>query len=171
MSSKEIEILKQQIAKLYEKNFDLEAWKKYSIVLIARIFGDNSQKIKQIENIEYDYSSWALRDTSGSSSYMETCKKLGEEILKASINEIETFGLPEKEKNNKTSKIYDSIISSLQDELKGSQFKEIISLLKSDKKPKEKKKLLFEKLKNFGIDTSNEILSNILVNLKIAKGS
>ncbi len=167
MSSKEIAILKQQITKLNEKDFDLESWKKYSIVLIARIFGDKSQKIKQIESIEYDYSSWALRDTSGSSSYMETCKKLGEEILKASINEIETFGLPEQEKNIETSQIYDSIISSLQDELKGYQFKEIISTIKSDKKPDVKKKLMFEKLKNFGIDTSNEILSNILVNLKI----
>ena len=167
MSNKEIEILKQQIEKLSEKDFDLEAWKKYSVVLIARIFGDNSQKIKQIESIEYDYSSWALRDTSGSSSYMETCKKLGEEILKASISEIEVFGLPEKEKNIETSKIHDSIISSLQDELKGSQFKEIISIIKSDKKPKVKKNLIFEKLNNFGIDTSNEILSNILCNLKI----
>ena len=162
MSSKEIEILKQQITKLSAKDFDLEAWKKYSIVLIARIFGDKSQKIKQIESIEYDYSSWALRDTSGSSSYMETCKKLGEEILKASINEIETFGLPEKDQKIETSKLYDSIISSLQDELKGSLFKEIIGIVKSDKKAELKKKLVFEKLKNSGIDSSNEILSNIL---------
>ena len=168
MSSKEIEILKQQITKLSAKDFDLEAWKKYSIVLIARIFGDTSQKIKQIEKIEYDYSSWALRDTSGSSSYMETCKKLGEEILKASISEIETFGLPDKEKVIETSKLYDSIISSLQDELKGFQFKEIIGLIKSDKKPEAKKKLIFEKLKNSGIDSSNEILSNILCSLKIS---
>jgi len=98
---------------------------------------------------------------------METCKKLGEEILKASISEIETFGLPDKEKNIETSEIYDSIISSLQDELKGSQFKEIISLIKSDKKKEIKKKLVFEKLKNFGIDSSNEILSNILSKLQV----
>ncbi|MBI9037847.1 MAG: hypothetical protein JEY97_06915 [Bacteroidales bacterium] len=166
MSSKEIEVLNNQIEKLSAKDFDLEAWKKYSIVILARIFGDKSPKIKQIESIEYDYSSWALRDTSGSSSYMETCKKLGEEILKASISEIETFGLPDKEISVETSEIYDSIISSLQDELKGSQFKEIIGIIKSDKKKEIKKKLVFEKLKNFSIDCSNEILSNILTNLK-----
>ena len=89
MSKKEIELLKEQIKKLDVKNFDLEAWKKYTIVLLARIFGDDSQKIKQIENIEYDYSSWALRYTSGISSYLNTCKKLGKEILDASISEIE----------------------------------------------------------------------------------
>ena len=53
---KEIKLLEEQIGKLESKNFDLEAWKQYTIVLLARIFGDNNQKIQQVEKIEYDYS-------------------------------------------------------------------------------------------------------------------
>ena len=81
MPKKEIDLLKAQIDKLNAKGFDLDAWKKYTIIILARIFGENTQKIKQIDSIEYDYSSWSLRDTTGSNSYLDTCKKLGKEIL------------------------------------------------------------------------------------------
>ena len=169
MAKKEIELLKEQVKKLDVKNFDLEAWKKYTIVLLARIFGDDSQKIKQIENIEYDYSSWALRDTSGISSYLNTCKKLGKEILDASISEIENFGLPEKEKKAEISEIIQIIIDALQDELKGSQFREIKEILKAKTKEEVKKKKVFDKFISYSAETANEILSNILVNSKISK--
>lgn len=169
MSKKEIELLKEQIKKLDVKNFDLEAWKEYTIVLLARIFGDDSQKIKQIESIEYDYSSWALRDTSGTSSYLKTCKKLGKEILDASISEIENFGLPEKEKKAEVSEIIQIIIDALQDELKGSQFREIKEILKAKDKEEVKKKKIFDKFVNYSAETANEILSKILVNPKISK--
>ncbi len=91
MAKKEISILKKQIERLEVKDFDLEAWKKFTIVMLARIFGNTSEKIRQIESIEYEYSSWSLRDTSGSSEYLESCKKLGRKILEASIEELETF--------------------------------------------------------------------------------
>ena len=169
MTKKEIELLKEQIKKLDVKNFDLEAWKEYTIVLLARIFGDDSQKIKQIESIEYDYSSWALRDTSGTSSYLKTCKKLGKEILDASISEIENFGLPEKEKKAEVSEIIQIIIDALQDELKGSQFREIKEILKAKDKEEVKKKKIFDKFVNYSAETANEILSKILVNPKISK--
>jgi len=169
MSKKEIELLKEQIKKLDVKNFDLKAWKEYTIVLLARIFGDDSQKIKQIESIEYDYSSWSLRDTSGTSSYLKTCKKLGKEILDASISEIENFGLPEKEKKAEVSEIIQIIIDALQDELKGSQFREIKEILKAKDKEEVKKKKIFDKFVNYSAETANEILSKILVNSKISK--
>jgi len=169
MSKKEIELLKEQIKKLDVKNFDLEAWKEYTIVLLARIFGDDSQKINQIESIEYDYSSWALRDTSGTSSYLKTCKKLGKEILDASISEIENFGLPEKEKKAEVSEIIQIIIDALQDELKGSQFREIKEILKAKDKEEVKKKKIFDKFVNYSAETANEILSKILVNPKVSK--
>ena len=39
---KEIKLLEQQLEKLQEKDFDLDAWKQYMVVLFARIFGENS---------------------------------------------------------------------------------------------------------------------------------
>ena len=88
---KEVELLQAQMDKLKAKDFDLDAWKQYTVVLLSRIFGEHNPKIRQIEKIEYDFSSWSLRDTSGKSAYMETCKKLGREVLQASIDELNAF--------------------------------------------------------------------------------
>jgi hypothetical protein len=129
---KEIKLLEEQIDKLKLKDFDLEAWKQYTIVLLARIFGDNNQKIQQIEKIEYDYSSWALRDTSGKSSYLDTCKKLGKEILMASIDELNAFGVPDKNVKSEYSVSKEVISLALENELKVSQFKELVALINED---------------------------------------
>ncbi|MFO8129116.1 MAG: hypothetical protein R6T99_04345 [Bacteroidales bacterium] len=155
MAEKEIELLKKQIEKLDKKGFDLEAWKKYTIVIIARIFGDHSEKIRQIEKITYDYSSWALRDTTGDSSYLETCKKLGREILEASIDELEAFGVPRKEEGSQFFRI---IYEALEDELKGSQVKEIRNILGSE----EDKAKVMEKLKSYGTEVAPAVLASIL---------
>ncbi len=167
MKEKQIKILRQQIEKLDNKGFDLEAWKNYTIVLLARIFGENNQKIKQIEKLDYEYSSWSLRDTSGFSSYLQTCKKLGREILEASIDEIENFGLPELSEKSSEKIDISVIMDAMEDELKGSQYKEIIKLLKSDLNQEEKKRQLFEKLKDYGWETSGNILISILMNEEI----
>ena len=164
---KEIKLLEEQIKKLDEKDFDLNAWKQYTIVLLARIFGDNNQKIKQIEKIEYDHSSWALRDTSGSSSYLETCKKLGKEILTASIDELEAFGIPDKEVTTTGSFPVEVIVAALEDELKVSQYKEIVSIINSDKNRKVKIKELADKIKSFDKDAPENILLNILSDTKL----
>ena len=164
---KEIKLLEEQIKKLDEKDFDLDAWKQYTIVLLARIFGDNNQKIKQIEKIEYDHSSWALRDTSGSSSYLDTCKKLGKEILTASIDELETFGIPDKKVTTTGSFPVEVIVTALEDELKVSQFKEIVSIINSGSDRDVKIKELANKLKSFGKNTPENILLNILSDPKL----
>lgn len=161
MSKKEITVLKKQIEKLDAKGFDLEAWKKYTIVLIARIFGDHSAKIRQIESIEYEYNSWALRDTDGQSEYLATCKKLGKEILEASIDELEAFGVPDKTQDG--SAFFDLIMASLEDELKGSQVKEVKSVLLSAGETDEKVKKLIELLKSYGTEVAPTTLAKILV--------
>ena len=160
MPKKEIELLKIQIQKLDAKDFDLESWKKYTIIILARIFGDTSQKVRQIEGIEYDFSSWSLRDTTGSSSYIDTCKKLGMEILEASIEELKTFGLPEQETSSDT--IFNTVMEALEDELKGNQFKEIRKILQSAGSPKAKRSKILEKLKSYGHEVSTEVLAQIL---------
>ena len=75
-SSKEIVLLNDLLNRLEEPDFKLDAWKSHALILLERIFGNQSQKFRQVEKINYDYSSWSLRDTSGSSGNLESCKKL-----------------------------------------------------------------------------------------------
>lgn len=160
MPDKEIKIIQEQINKLKTKDFDLEAWKKHTIILLARIFGDNSEKVRQIQSIEYDFSSWSLRDTTGSNSYLDTAKKLGKEILEACIEELNILGLPEKDKDSDL--IFDAIVTALADELKGSQLKEVRQILATTETSEEKKVKVLEKLKSFGTEVSVEVLASIL---------
>lgn len=160
MAKKEIAILKKQIERLEIKDFDLEAWKKFTIVMLARIFGDNSEKIRQIESIEYDYSSWSLRDTSGSSSYLESCKKLGRKILEASIEELEAFGLPDKSGDD--DKFFQIIIEALQDELKGSQFRQLKDVILKTEKEEDMKDKVREILNDYDTGVPVDILTAIL---------
>lgn len=96
MIEKKIELLKKQMAKIDTKDFDLEAWKSSTIVILGSIFGDDSQKIRQIENIKYKSSGFATASASHSWDNMDSCKKRGKEILDACITELENFGLHEK---------------------------------------------------------------------------
>ena len=162
MAKKEISILKKQIERLDIKDFDLEAWKKFTIVMLARIFGDTSEKIRQIESIEYDYSSWSLRDTSGSSTYLDSCKKLGRKILEASIEELEAFGLPDV--TGEEDKFFQIIIDALQDELKGSQFRDLKDIIIKTKKEAELKEKVREILNDLDTGVPVDILKSILTN-------
>jgi hypothetical protein len=162
MAKKEIAILRKQIERLEVKDFDLEAWKKFTIVMLARIFGDTSEKIRQIESIEYDYSSWALRDTSGSSSYLESCKKLGRKILEASIEELEAFGVPDK--GGEEDHFFHLIIDALQDELKGSQFRQLKDVIMKTKEEGELKDKVREILNDYDTGVPVDILTAILTN-------
>jgi hypothetical protein len=167
MPEKEIQLLKTQIDKLKAKDFDLDAWKKYTIIILARIFGETSMKIKQIESIEYDYSSWSLRDTTGSNIYLDSCKKLGREILQASVDELETLGLPQIEPSS--DEFFKVIEDALKDELKGTQVKEIGLILAGGDDARVKREQVLEKLKEYGSETSQDILSNILTSLAVIK--
>lgn len=172
---KEIDLLHQQISKLNAADFELGAWKTYTIILLERIFGSGSQKIIQIQNINYDYSSWSLRDASGGASNIDTCKKRGSEILTASIQELENFGFPdlgktsEKEEGRNGSIEIETIIGYFEDELKVSQLKELKTILKSADSAEDKKSRLVGKFKEFGLNTAPEILSSLILNKLITK--
>lgn len=140
---KHINMLRGQIEKLDQKPFDLESWKKYTIVLLSSIFGDESQKIKQVEKIEYEYTSWSLRDTTGHSSYLESCKKLGREILQVAIMELEDFGDELQHRSRQGQIDVSLIIDALNDELTGTQYRALLSLT-----PKSTKRLNVWFLKN-----------------------
>ncbi len=179
MTEKQIELLKKQISKLDEKDFDLDAWKSSTTVILGRIFGDTYQGIKAIEKIKFDGGGWAIGDASHFWDNITSCKKQGRDILEACITELETFGQPEK-KNNENSGIninltqnqnqtvnINLLISALEDELTVSQLREVNALMKAEEPKSEKKRKIIEKIKSFGSDVASNILANILTNPNI----
>lgn len=162
MSDKQIDLLQKQIQKLDAKDMNLEAWKSSTIVLLERIFGENNQRIKHIEAIKYDYSSWSLRDASGSTSQLDSCKKRGKEILEVCISELENFGLPQNVLKDQDS--FNIIINALEEELTVSQYREIKKIITADMDTEEKKATLDDALKDYGADTEKNILMRILTN-------
>lgn len=168
-AEKEIELLRQQINKLDNKEFDLKAWKNYTNILLERIFGENTHKLKQINAIEYDYSSWSLRDSTGAASNLDMCKKLGREIIEASIAELENFGLPEKMAEEKEYIDTGIFTEALEDELKGSQVKELKKIIKEIDDIHERNKLMKEKLTSYGSNSSTTILAAVLSHPDVRK--
>ncbi len=163
MKEKEIELLETQVSKLDSGDFDLEAWKTGTIIILERIFGAHNQKIVQLEKIKYDQSSWALREAKGSKNMMDTCKKQGREIIQMAIAELKYLGLPNEMEAKDAAPFRNVIIKSLEDELKISQYKELMNIIHADKKPEDKKKELSDKLHENGHDVSENILIGILL--------
>ncbi len=160
MVDKEVNILKEQIEKLETKGFDLDAWKIYTINILERIFGSNSHKIEQLKELKYDFSSWSLRDTSGSAG---SIKKKARVILESSINELQQFGLPEKD-TSKNENASESLLIVFEDELKGSQFKRLREILKTSDL-KQKKEQLSELFKELDNDERVSLLINIMLKM------
>jgi len=150
---KEIELLQKQIYKLDDKTFDLDAWKINTINLFERFFGVNTTKIKQINELKYDFSSWSLRDTSGT---QDSIKKKAKVIVNAAIYEIDNFGLEKRTSQNDD--LADKILEVLSDELRGSQFKVLKEIINTEKNTDKLKKLLEE----LQVDTKELILTNII---------
>ena len=49
--NKTVQVLQDQIEKLNAKDFDLNAWKNFTILLLERIFGPGNQKIQAIQKL------------------------------------------------------------------------------------------------------------------------
>ncbi|MFW5756154.1 MAG: hypothetical protein ACOCWD_03635 [Tangfeifania sp.] len=135
MAEKEIALLKEQIDRLDDKKFDLHAWKNHTLIFLERIFGKENSKIKMIQNLTYDYSSWSLRDTAagGSDKEKDPVRIQAREILEAAIAELESLGLPQ-EKQEKL-----IIKELLEDELTGKQVKNLNAILNSEENNKGEK--------------------------------
>ena len=161
-----IKVLQDQIEKLETKDFDLNAWKNFTTLLLERIFGQKTKKIEAIQKIKYDQGSWVLRDETGYTNSMEACRKLGREILEEAIVELEAFGAPEETGNTIP---FDVILNALQDELTGSQFREIKNAIEEERQIKDLKKILVTKLKGFDSEGIYAIVANILSNEEVIK--
>ncbi len=158
MAEKEISLLNEQLAQLNEKKFDLEAWKNHTLIFLERIFGKDNSKLKLIQELRYDYSSWSLRDTAaaGKTKDKDPVKMQAREILEATILELETLGLPQGEDDQR------KVWELLQDELTGKQAKEIEALLKSNDKDKTKR--ISKILENIDKENLAGVLAKLLMN-------
>jgi len=112
MKEKYLKLLDKQIEKLSAKDFDLDAWKSSASHVIGLIFGANDPKIKEIDKLKIDYSSWALRDSSSTYKPVETCKKMGREIMEMAKDEIDLLGVEIKQ--DKNHEILEKVLSSSQ---------------------------------------------------------
>jgi hypothetical protein len=162
---KSIEVLEGQIQKLEAKDFDLNAWKNFTILLLERIFGRQSNKIEAIQKIKYDQGSWVLRDETGYTNSMAACKNLGREVLEEAIVELETFGLPAESPDTIP---FEIVLTALQDELTGSQFREIKKAVGEKGAIEDRKKILTAKLQGYGSEAAWAIVANILSDEQVA---
>ena len=177
MVEKQIELIKKQIDKLGEKDFNLDAWKSSTIVLLSRIFDNIYPGIKAIEKIEFHGGGWGTSEVSHFWDNTESCKKQGIDILEACITELKEFGQPEKKENNKSgininltqnqTVSINILMSALEDELTVSQLREINEVIKIDEPKSEKRRRMIDKIKSFGSDVASNILANILTNPNI----
>lgn len=127
MPEKEIQLLNELLVRLDKKPFDLQSWKANAVIVLDRIFGENSRKTEMIKTIQPDFSSWSLRDSTGKISQMDECRKMGREIIGAAISELETFGMPGRAKTTGN-----QVIAALEEYVTVKQSKEIAEILKSD---------------------------------------
>ena len=168
MVKKEIELLEQQIENLNALNFDFEAWKKYSVLILARIFGSTDEKIKQIKNIEFEFNSWSLRDASGNESYEESSKRIAKEVIKAAIDELNISGVPSVNDKN-IEDVTRELLNIIFDEFKGSQVRELSIILASRDNKTEKKRKVKEIIEEIGEYGCYDIITNILTQSGVAK--
>lgn len=158
MAEKEIALLKEQLSRLDEPKFDLEAWKNHTLIFLERIFGKDSTKLKLIRELRYDYSSWNLRDTAaaGKTKDKDPVKMQAREILEATITELEHLGLPANTSDSQ------KVWELLQDELTGKQVKEIETLLKAEDQDKEQK--ISDILEKLDKENLASIIAKLLLN-------
>ncbi|MGD1846590.1 MAG: hypothetical protein ACFB10_14480 [Salibacteraceae bacterium] len=162
-----IKVLRQQIEKLNDPKFDLEAWKLATSVLLRRIFGPHDAKIKWVEEIRFDYGSWSLRDADGS-DHAALGKKRATEILEAGILELETLGAPQasegplpQETANQTLPL-SQVLEVIENELSVSQFKKLAAELKNVA-PEEQAEALKNQLQIFGSPIAFQIVAQLLL--------
>lgn len=156
MAQKEIQLLNNQLHKLEEKSFDLDAWKKQTLLFLTRIFGQQHAIVSLVDNLKYDYSSWNLRDATGNEKSDDPVKMQAREILEAAVLELETLGLPEKTQSA------EKLWEYLEEELTGKQLREIKSILDSEDENK------LEKIVRIMGLLEKEDLVNILSRLLIS---
>jgi hypothetical protein len=164
--------LKDETNKIHD-SYTLENWKNKATNIIIRIYGKDSTPESQIKDLKYT----SYYNSGGNNAAMR--KQQAFELIDGLIKEIERFGLPIIEtvkdkslsinitqtQNQETKISLSLIIESIQNELTGSQLKELQEIISNVELDKNKKRAsVIERLKQFGTDVAANILANILTN-------
>lgn len=88
MENKKINALEELLKTFDQPIFDLEAWKIKASLVLKKLFGPDDEKIDLIDKLHYDFSSWSLRDHSGSKQH-DPVKNQAKEIINAAILELQ----------------------------------------------------------------------------------
>lgn len=145
MENTKATVLKELLDAIDSKNFDLESWKIKASHITKKIFGNNDEKVLLIRNLQYDYSSWSLRDHSGGKQN-DSVKEKAREIMETALLEL------------KLSDNHSDVILKFKDQLTGAQFNSLQSLMESAHENP-------EKLKSFISTIQADIKDEILVQL------
>ncbi len=86
-----------------------------------------------------------------------------QKFLKAAIDELKIYGIPNIDNNNKDV-VSRELLNIILDELKGSQVKELSKILSSSDSMTEKKRRVKELIKEIGEYGSYDIITNIITN-------
>lgn len=154
-----LELLQNQLAKIDERDFDLAAWKKATILLTTSCFGSHSPQVAALEKIDYAYSSWALRDESGTTDPVKTdCKT----TLTTIINELKIKLESTNEENTAVElNNLNFLWLPFEDELTGSALKKLKALLT-------KANVSAEEVQIFLKDLPNQTLVNIIQSMLLS---
>lgn len=145
-------LLKGQLKKLNSRDFDLEAWKSSTAAVLSMAFGAEDPLVLEIQKLKIDYGSWALRDAKGSYDPIETCKKVGKEVIEIALSQID-----------EDSEVSPDVNAILENELMDKALKEIQAILKSSSSKKKKQSQLEEVLKSLDKDNLSTILARLIL--------
>jgi hypothetical protein len=157
---------------------EFNIWQKGALLTLINIYNEDDKRIKTFESIR-SYSDYGF---AGLDRFPDA-KSEAESLLKSLIADLSCFDLKKAESkdrsrgininvnqhNNQTQTSHinihlDFLVDILKDELKGSQIKELKTIIESNDSPEEKKKSFIDKIKSFGSDVASNILANILTN-------
>jgi hypothetical protein len=144
--------IKERGDKLDQKSFDWVAWKKGTLLVLQNIFGTDSAYYKQLAETDYEYSSWSLRDTSGSSDPVKSsCQDLLD-ICRTDLMSHQESAVSTKEKMAKLLSQY----------LTDSQISIIMEVVQSNTPPHQKNEQIGEILKDFSPELSTKVLIELI---------
>jgi hypothetical protein len=158
-------------------SYSLTDWKNKATNLVIRIYGKETALENQINELKYQAAF-----SSRSESNVRKRSQQAFLLIESQIKEIERFGIPEikptedskglhinitqnQSQNQETKISLSLLIESIQEELKGSELKEIQTIIDDEEsEPQTKKNKIIEALKKFGGDVATNIVANILTN-------
>jgi hypothetical protein len=144
--------LKERSDKFDQKPFDWVAWKRGTLLVLQNIFGNESSYYKQLAETDYEYSSWSLRDASGSSDPVKSsCLDLLD-ICRTDLMSHQESTVGTKEKMTKLLSQY----------LTDSQISKIMEVTRSEIPPYQKNERIGEILKAFAPEMSTKVLIDLL---------